>query len=98
MPVLAEETIKGASLIEDSQVFVAILSPFRIGKPGIASASSTRTDPISYTVGGQGIIVPTDVTLGGSGTYKFILPVDAQSTVASTICRNAALVGTNTAR
>jgi len=98
LPVLTEETIKGASLIEDSQVFAAILSPLRIGKPGIAGASSARADPISYTVGRQRIIVPTDITLGGSGTYKLISFIDAQSTIASTTYPNAALVGTKTTR
>ncbi len=98
MPVLTEQAIKGASLIENSQVLVAIFSSLSIGKLGIASASSTRTDPISYTVGGQGIMVPTEVALGSSGTYKLIYFIDAQPAVASTTCRNTALIGTKTTR
>jgi len=85
MPVLAEQAIKGAGLIEDGQVLIAILSFPGIGKLGVTSPGSAGTDPISYAVGGQGIIIPADITFAGRGTDKSISPVDAQSAIAPAI-------------
>ncbi len=93
MPVLAKQAIKGASLIEDSQVLVAMFSSLGIGKPRVTSSSATRTDPIGYAVGGQGVIIPTDVAFPGGGTHKSIFSVDAQSTIAPAICGNTAFIG-----
>jgi len=52
MPVLTKKTVKGAGLIEDSQVLIAIFSSFRMGKLRVTSFSAAGTDPISYTVSG----------------------------------------------
>ena len=82
IPVLAEQAIKGAGLIKDSQVFIAIFSSLRIGKPGITSPGSTGTDPVSDAVGGQSIIIPTDIAFPGVGTFEPIFCVDAHSAIA----------------
>jgi len=75
VPVLAEQAIKGAGLIKDSQVLISTLSSSGIGKLRVTSPGSTGTDPISYAVGGQSIIVPTDIAFAGVGTFKPILCV-----------------------
>ena len=93
VPVLAEQAIKGASLIEDCQVLVAMFSSLGIGKPRVTSSSTTRTHPVGYAVGGQGIVVPTDVAFPGGGTDKSIFRVGTQSTVAPAICGNTAFIG-----
>ena len=82
VPVLTEQAIKGASLIEDSQVLIAIFSFSRIGKLRVTNPGSARTNPISYAVGGQGIIVPADITFLSGGTRKFVFLVAAQSAIA----------------
>jgi len=92
VPVLAEQAIKGTSLIEDSQVLVAVFSSMGIGKLRVTGSSATRTDPIGYAVGGQGIVIPADIAFPGGGTDKSIFSVGAQSTVAPAICGNTAFI------
>ena len=92
VPVLTEQAIKGASLIEDSQVFVAVFGSLRIGKLGIPGSSSTGTDPIRYAVGGQGIIIPTDIAFAGGRTDKPVPSVNAESAIAHTIWRDTASI------
>jgi len=75
VPVLTEQAIKGAGLIKDSQVLIAIFSSWRIGKLRVTSPGSTGADPISYAVGGQCIVIPADVTFAGVGTFEPILCV-----------------------
>jgi len=82
VPVLAEETVKRTSLIEDSQIFVAVFGAPRVGKLRVASASSARTDPISHTIGGQSIVIPADVSLFRSGTDKLIPLVGTKTAVS----------------
>ena len=94
MPVLTEQAIKGASLIEDGQVLIAIFSSSRIGKLGVTSPGATGTDPISYAVGGQGIIVPADISLLSRGTDQSIFPVGTQSAIAPAIWGDTALIST----
>jgi len=93
MPVLAEETVKGTSLVEDGQVFIAVFGALRMGKLGIASAGAAGTDPVSHTIGGQRIIIPADVSLFCSGADKLIPLVGAEATVSPAAGRDAALVG-----
>ncbi len=93
MPVLAEQAVKGAGLIEDSQVLVAIFGSLRIGKPRVTSSRSARTNPIGYAVGRQGIIVPTDIAFSYGGTDKSVFSVGAQSTIAPAVCGNTAFIG-----
>jgi len=82
VPVLAEQAIKGAGLIEYSQVLITIFSSPRIGELRVASPGSTGTDPVSYAVGRQSIIVPADIAPLSSSTHQSIFPVDAQSAIA----------------
>jgi hypothetical protein len=70
MPVLAEQTVKGAGLIKDSQVLIAILSATRIGESGVTSSGTTGTHPVSDTVSGQGIIIPADISFASGGADK----------------------------
>jgi len=64
---------------------------------GITSPSSTGTDPIGDTVGGQGIVIPTDIAFAHCGTSEFIFPVGAQPAIAPAAWRNTAFIGTKVA-
>ena len=97
MPVLAEQAIKGASLIENGQIFVAILSSLSVGKLGITSPGSTGADPISHAVSRQSIIIPTDVAFVGGSPRQPIFPVDAQSAIAHLSRCETTLVSTDMA-
>jgi len=77
VPVLAEKAIKGTGLIEDSQILVTILSALGVGKLRVTNPGPAGTDPISHTVGRQGIIIPTDIALARRGTSKPAFPVGA---------------------
>jgi hypothetical protein len=58
MPVLTEQAVKCAPVIENSQVFVTIFRASRIGISRESGTRAARTDPISHTIRGQRIIVP----------------------------------------
>jgi len=58
-PILAEETIKGASMIKDGQVLISIFRIWSISKLRIAGTCPAWTDPICYAVGGEPVIIPT---------------------------------------
>jgi hypothetical protein len=62
-PVLAEETVEGAPVIEDGKVFKSIFRTISIGILGISSTGSARTNPICYTIGWETIIIPADISL-----------------------------------
>jgi len=93
VPVLAEETVKGAGLIEDGQVFIAVFGAGGVGKLRVASAGAAGADPISHAVGGQVVIVPADVSLLGGGADELISLISAQTTVSPATRRDAALIG-----
>jgi len=82
-------------MIEDSQVMVTMFRSFGMSEVGITGASSTRANPISDTVSGQRIIIPTDVASPSIGTHESIILVEAQPTVASSTIWNEALIGTD---
>lgn len=88
MPVLAEEAIKGAGLIKDGQVFVAIFCLPGVGKFWVTSPSTTGTYPISNAVGRQGVMVPANITLTGAGTDKPAFLVSPEPAIASPLRRN----------
>jgi hypothetical protein len=64
-PVLAEETVKGTSVIKNCKVFKPIFWTRMIGKPGVSNTGPPWTDPIRYTIGWQPIIIPTHISLSG---------------------------------
>ena len=70
-----------------------MFGPLGIGKLGVTSSSATRTNPIGYAVGGQGIVIPADIALTGGGADESIFSVGAQSAVAPAICGNTAFIG-----
>jgi len=70
MPVLTEEAVKGAGLIKDRQILIAVFRASPVGEGGIASSSSPRANPIGNAVGGKGIIIPAQIPLCGRGSQK----------------------------
>jgi len=92
VPILAEEAIEGTGLVENSQVFVAVLGSLSISKMGVAGPRPPGADPIGDAVGGQGIIIPADISLLGAGSDESALPILAQSAVAFPTLTNKALI------
>jgi hypothetical protein len=60
-PILAEETIKGASVIKHGQVLISIFRAWSIGNLRIASTRPAWTDPICHAIGGKPIIIPAQI-------------------------------------
>jgi hypothetical protein len=69
-PVLAEKTIKRASVIENGEVLKAIFWTGAVSKFWIPGTGSTWTDPIGYTIGGQSIIIPTGISFSLGDSVK----------------------------
>jgi hypothetical protein len=83
MPVLAKQAIEGTSLVENGQVFIAILRAIGTGKLGIASSRPSGANPICHAISGQRVIIPTDVGIVCCGAFELVCLVTAQPTIAS---------------
>jgi len=94
VPVLAEQAIEGAGLIEDSQVFIAIFRPIPIGEIGVTDPAPAGANPISDAIGGQGVMIPANIALFSAGPDKPTPDIVAQTAVAFPPRANEALVDT----
>jgi len=81
-PVLAEKAVKGTSVIENGKILKTILWTWTVRKSWISSTRSPRADPIGYTIGGQSIIIPTDISLPRGDTAKGPVYLSPQATIA----------------
>ena len=63
MPVLTEQTVEGASLIEHRQVLVTIFRSRGIGKIRVITSAASGTDPGGDAIGGKRIIIPVQISL-----------------------------------
>jgi hypothetical protein len=97
VPVLAEQAVKRASLIEYSQVLIAVFRSPGIGELRISGSCATRADPIGYAVGRQSIIIPADITLARGCTCESVSIVGTQPAISPAVWRYPALVGTELA-
>jgi hypothetical protein len=97
MPVLAKQAIEGTSLIENSQIFIAIFRTGRIGKLRIASSCPAGADPICYAISGHMVIIPTNIGMVRCGSLELVCFPRAQPTVAPAPGGKAAFVYTNLA-
>ena len=97
VPVLTEEAIEGAGLIEDGQVLISIFRPLPVGESGIAGPRSPGADPVGNAIGGQGVVVPADIPHPGAGPGDPAPPVCAQPAVASLARADDAFIDAKTA-
>jgi hypothetical protein len=81
-PILAEKAVKGASVIKNRKILKTIFWTGAIGKLWIPSARSTWTDPIGHTIGGESIIIPTDISLCGGDSLKDSLFLSPETAIA----------------
>jgi len=82
MPVLAEQAVECAPVIENSQVFITVFRASRIRvfrEPGTCAA---RTDPISHTIRGQRVIIPGKEALFRKRCDLCAFPILPHSAVA----------------
>jgi len=79
MPVLTEQTVEGASLIEHRQVLVTIFRSRGIGKIRVTTSAASGTDPVGDAIGRERIIVPVQVTLLGTAAddVATLFPADS---------------------
>jgi hypothetical protein len=64
MPVLAKKAIKRTGLKKYRQIFIPGFSPLTMGIVRISGPGTPCTDPVSHTIGGQGIVIPGEVGPG----------------------------------
>jgi len=92
LPVLAEQAIEGARLIKDSQVLIPKLGSLTVAEIRISHFTSSGTNPISYTIRGEGIIIPAHIAFISRGTSHSLFFVSMQSTVAYATSRNTTFI------
>jgi hypothetical protein len=97
MPVLAVKAVKRAGVTENRQILKSGLRAVTIGVLGITAAGAARTNPISHTIGGQGIQIPGQLCPGGADTRYPSVSVASQTAVAGISFGNAASVHTQVA-
>jgi hypothetical protein len=61
VPVLTEKAVKGACLIEDRKVFIAMFWAWPVGIAGKTCSRSSWTHPLGNTIGRERVIVPGKV-------------------------------------
>jgi len=81
-PVLAEKTVKGASVIKNRKILKPIFWTGAVSKLWIPSPCSTWTDPIGHTISGKSIIIPTDISLCGGDPLKDSLFSSPETAIA----------------
>jgi hypothetical protein len=70
MVILAIKTVKGARMIEHSQILVSVFRTFQIGMVGIPTVGACRADKRSYAIGREWIIVIRKLSfVGPSASY-----------------------------
>ena len=84
-------------MVENGQVLVAIFWAVAIGKFWISNPRPTGTDPICHAIGGQGVVIPTDVAFIRRDALEPITFIETKSAKASALLGQAAFVDTNKA-
>jgi hypothetical protein len=83
MPVLTEQAVEGASLIKNCQVLVTIFRSRKIGKIRVTTSAASGTDPVGNTIGGEGIIIPIQISLFRTAAYDASTFVSSDSAVSN---------------
>jgi len=68
MVILAIKTVKGAGMIEHSQILVSVFRTFQIGIAWIPTVRACRTDKCSHAIGWEWIIVIKKLSFVGPST------------------------------
>jgi hypothetical protein len=97
VPVLTKQAVERTGLVEHSQILVSVFRAVTIGELRVASSHAARTNPICHTIGGQRIVIPTDVGIIGGGTSELISFLPAQPAVTSNPGSKMAFVHTDLA-
>jgi len=72
-------------MIKHGKVFVAIFRSAAISKMRIASSSATGANPVCYTVGRQGIMIPTNISSICRSTLEPVPFIIAEPTIAPAV-------------
>jgi hypothetical protein len=84
-PVLTEQAVKGAPVIEDGKVFETNFRTETVSIRGIPRSCSARADPIGHTISRKPIIIPTDIAFfdGNALEHPFLTGPQAAITPSS---------------
>ena len=58
MPILAVKAVKRTGMGKNSEVLISGFRAVLVSEERITTSGSSGADPISHTIGGQGIVVP----------------------------------------
>lgn len=93
VPILTPQTIEGAGLVENREVCKPVFWSGPMRPLGIPDTRPRRADPIRHAVRRQGIVVPTQVSLGRRASRQATTHVSAEPAVAKLTGGNPTLVG-----
>ena len=94
MPVLTEQAIEGTSLIENRQVLVTIFRSRGVREIRMSTSAASGTDPVGDAIGGEGIIIPVQVTLLGTAADDVATLFPAYSAISNAALFDLASVDT----
>jgi hypothetical protein len=94
-PVLTEEAVKRAPMIEDGKVFITKFRTGAVCVIRIPRPYSTRADPISHTVGRKPIVIPTDIALSDRNAPELPFFLGPQTAITPAPLRDLATINTN---
>jgi len=98
MVVLTVKTIKPAGMIKYGQILITVFRAFGSRISGISAACSSRTDKVSHTVSGKGVIIVGQVSLmrspaGDSAVVNFPKPTKADAVFRNSTVMNTQATG-----
>ena len=68
--VLAVKAVKGARIVENSQVFISVFRAINMGIARVTASCACRTHKVSHTIGRQGVIIIGQVSLMGPSALQ----------------------------
>ncbi len=82
-------------MVEDRKVLKSVFWAGGIGKSRVSGSGSTRTHPISHTIGWQPVIIPTYVSFDRGNSIEDSFLLSPQATIAPATFRNLAFIDTD---
>jgi hypothetical protein len=81
-PVLTEQAVKRAPVIEDGKVLETKFRTGTVSIGGIPRSCPARADPIGHTIGRQPIVIPADTAFSGGYALKLPILMGPQAAIA----------------
>jgi len=94
-PVLTEQTVKRAAVIEDGKVFKTKFRARTVSIGGIPRSCSARADPISHTIGRKPVVIPTDIAFSDGNALELPFPMGPQAAITPPFFWDLTTIHTN---